>query len=481
MNVCSYSPIRPFNNADIDARFRLLFKSVCFLQGSSGGGTVQSVVAGTGITVDATDPANPIVAATGGAPAISALTAATGNNTLSLGAFRQQWNPSGVGNILGSISMVHSLTTIANNHKNIYITMAGAHATSGISSWGLWLENNHTGTGSINTGIIVSVSGATTNTGIHGIGTQVGIRGNADITGIAGWFDKGRIETGSATFNSGRIDFKGLTSGTAIVTCSAVAGTPTLTLPTTTGTLALVGSTWGLTGNAVGATGKFIGSTDNFYWSLYSNNTEAMRIGAAQNIQIGSFNNTVNSTGSLFVGNINTLDFQSLAVGALNTGAGVYNALFGVSNSTFGTSGFAANKGNYVVGNESAAFGESNFTRAAHEFSCGYFGTDYTAAGDLTDRLFNIGASQDGGTTPANALTVLRNRNMGLAGVNTPTAKLHIAAGTATAGTAPIKFNAGTLLTTPELGTLEFTDDGTTSHLYITVRIATVVTRVQIV
>lgn len=59
--------------------------------------------------------------------------------------------------------------------------------------------------------------------------------------------------------------------------------------------------------------------------------------------------------------------------------------------------------------------------------------------------------------------------------------KVALAAGTAAAGTAPIKLTAGTLLTTPELGALEFTDDGTTAHFYVTVRIASVVTRVQIV
>ncbi len=72
------------------------------------------------------------------------------------------------------------------------------------------------------------------------------------------------------------------------------------------------------------------------------------------------------------------------------------------------------------------------------------------------------------------------NGNVGI-GTTGPTAKLHLAAGTATASTAPLKFNAGTLLTTPEIGTLEFTDDGTTAHIYGTVRIAGVVTRVLII
>ena len=56
------------------------------------------------------------------------------------------------------------------------------------------------------------------------------------------------------------------------------------------------------------------------------------------------------------------------------------------------------------------------------------------------------------------------NGNVGI-GVTSPTAYLNIKAGTATAGTAPLKFTSGTLLTTPEAGAVEF--DGT--HYYGTV------------
>lgn len=44
-------------------------------------------------------------------------------------------------------------------------------------------------------------------------------------------------------------------------------------------------------------------------------------------------------------------------------------------------------------------------------------------------------------------------------GVSTPSAGLHLKAGTATAGTAPLKLTSGTLLTTPEAGAIEY--DGT--------------------
>lgn len=66
-------------------------------------------------------------------------------------------------------------------------------------------------------------------------------------------------------------------------------------------------------------------------------------------------------------------------------------------------------------------------------------------------------------------------------GVVAPTARLHLPAGAAAAGLAPLKLEPGTLLTAPELGAVEFTDDGTNGHLYITLNVAGVLTRVQIV
>ena len=54
--------------------------------------------------------------------------------------------------------------------------------------------------------------------------------------------------------------------------------------------------------------------------------------------------------------------------------------------------------------------------------------------------------------------------NVGI-GTVTPTAALHLKAGTAAANTAPLKLTAGTNLTTPENGAIEF--DGT--NLYITI------------
>jgi hypothetical protein len=84
-----------------------------------------------------------------------------------------------------------------------------------------------------------------------------------------------------------------------------------------------------------------------------------------------------------------------------------------------------------------------------------------TAAAALT----NLGAAPLAsptftGTVTIPTLSVSGNLGIGI----TPTANLHIKAGTATANTAPIKLTAGTNLTTAEAGAIEF--DGT--NLYFT-------------
>ncbi len=69
----------------------------------------------------------------------------------------------------------------------------------------------------------------------------------------------------------------------------------------------------------------------------------------------------------------------------------------------------------------------------------------------------------NGNTTPAERLRVTSGGNVGI-GATSPTASLQIKAGTAAAGTSPLKFTSGTLMTTPEAGAMEY--DG--ANLYFT-------------
>ena len=133
-----------------------------------------------------------------------------------------------------------------------------------------------------------------------------------------------------------------------------------------------------------------------------------------------------------------------------------------------GTSGnnFSWNVG---IGNQS---GYSLTTGSSNIFLGAYSGYRQTSNGNLLiiDNQLRASAAEEAtnsilygtmATTPADQDLRINAQ----VGINiTPTAYLSLPAGTATAGTAPLKFTAGTLLTTPEQGTIEFNG----SKFYIT-------------
>ena len=89
-----------------------------------------------------------------------------------------------------------------------------------------------------------------------------------------------------------------------------------------------------------------------------------------------------------------------------------------------------------------------------------------TGTGSSAMHFFTATGSTTGTTdnTPTEKMTILGNGNVGI-GTTGPTAVLHLKAGTATAGTAPLKLTAGTALGTSEAGAIEFDS----SHLWFTV------------
>jgi hypothetical protein len=79
------------------------------------------------------------------------------------------------------------------------------------------------------------------------------------------------------------------------------------------------------------------------------------------------------------------------------------------------------------------------------------FGLDQVAG-----NLFKIGYGAGTPGSDLNILTMTPTQQTGLGGNTTPTAWLHLAAGTAAATTAPQKFTPGVILGTPEQGAVEF-------------------------
>lgn len=121
-----------------------------------------------------------------------------------------------------------------------------------------------------------------------------------------------------------------------------------------------------------------------------------------------------------------------------------YGLIFQRSGAAGATSGVGIIAGN--TGNSAISFGDTDaFIRGQIIYS---HATDSMAIA----------------TAASNRLTVSSAGRVAI-GTHTPTAWLHLPAGLATANSAPIKLTAGTLLSTPEDGALEY--DGT--HVYFTV------------
>ena len=99
-------------------------------------------------------------------------------------------------------------------------------------------------------------------------------------------------------------------------------------------------------------------------------------------------------------------------------------------------------------------FLNTSFVNATSVYQMGVSGTD----------LYFSSTPGDSSTAAFYIKSATNNIGIGM-GNTTPTAKLHIAAGSATAGTAPLKLTSGTLMSTPEAGAIEF--DGT--HYYVTI------------
>jgi len=193
--------------------------------------------------------------------------------------------------------------------------------------------------------------------------------------------------------------------------------------------------------------------------------------------QAQTFTNGVSAGASKIGTNTITAATDALAVGANNLINGSYGFSQGYANNNYGDYATTMGVGNTtaatgakgmgyyttVYGRYATAFGWGTKAQSFLSVGLGRFNID---AGDSvnwvdTDPLFTIG---NGNGIPAdpndyrNALTVLKNGNLGI-GTTSPTAYLHLKAGTATASTAPLKFTSGTLLGTAEAGAVEFLTD----------------------
>jgi hypothetical protein len=236
----------------------------------------------------------------------------------------------------------------------------------------------------------------------------------------------------------------------------------------TAGTLNTTGSNNNFFGSSAGASNT-TGTNNNFFglnagnsnYSGASNNFFGNNVGTS-NIS-GSNNNFFGSS----AGNKNLTGTSNNFFG---TSAGNSNST-GASNNFFGTSSGRNSKSSYNIAIGDFALGNSNeldTLTGNSNIAIGQNAADnirFAAAGNVA-----IGNSIDLPNAEGSNQVVIKNiifatgasgtgttiaGSVGIA-VNTPTARLHLVAGTATASTAPLKFTSGTNLTTAEAGAMEF-------------------------
>jgi hypothetical protein len=293
----------------------------------------------------------------------------------------------------------------------------------------------------------------TFNLGLNALGATVNLNAGSNFaTNINTGTSTGVVTVGNTT---NTISIAGTISGTnaLVFDGSTVGGNKTtfaitdptaartITFPDASGTVALVsGTSWNLGGNAPGGA-SILGTTDNSGINIQSG-TGTINLGAdaaAKTINIG------NTTGSTAV-NINA-----------GTGDVTVNSDFLVSSVNgriWGISGLSAGHTVYFQ------YGGD----ASNRIENSYGGQAIFRAYHGTQFYNNNGEIARFGTSSASPNSYFLG-NVGIGQTN-PTAHLHLDAGTAVAGTAPLKFTSGSLLTTPEAGAVEFLTDkyyGTTT------------------
>jgi hypothetical protein len=330
-------------------------------------------------------------------------------------------------------------------------------------------------------GIIFNRSGANANNRMFVIDSQPADSNTSSTLSFSSYTDagsptslltmlrSGNVGIGSTAPGSkldvlGTLRLSGSTSGYVGLAPAAAAGSTTYTLPSSDGSSGQVLSTNGsgtlswasAAGSSISAGDSSMAVTDagDGYLTFTEDGSEKMRItdgnvgiGTAAPSQKLSVSGNVNlTTGGYVYGDTTSQSLQ------LSSGAGSILS-YGSNQVNIGPSNIRVNTS--ITGTTGLNF--------YGDLGGGVAGRPVTINA-YNGSAFRVGLTYDNvssGEPPLVLVPVAGNVGVGL---NLPTAALHLKAGTATAGTAPLKLTAGTNLGTTEAGAIEF--DGT--HLYFT-------------
>ena len=154
-----------------------------------------------------------------GSVALSAITAATGSNSIDNLNNLQAWNWSTFTGANNGLALTSNSTAFTSSGSPIlFVGKTGTNATSGLTTYSAAFGNTGAGTTSTNVAATFNAYNGTT-------------------ANYAAQFQRGKVSFGIAGTETGILEINGATSGTATITVPSAAGSPTLTLPTVTGTI----------------------------------------------------------------------------------------------------------------------------------------------------------------------------------------------------------------------------------------------------